>query len=176
MRTQNRRIRRVCAVACTAPLLLLGAAVSASAAPAAATAAPVSVSRAVQASSPGEILTLVNAERQKAGCDPLKEDPRLMQAAQAHADDMAANNLGSSHTGSDGSSDLVRMERAGYSPAGPSSENVSGPGFANSAAHVKGWMDSTRGHRAAILNCTYKETGIGTSGEYAVELFAVSSR
>jgi uncharacterized protein YkwD len=77
-----------------------------------------------------------------------------MQAAQAHTDDMAAN----------GSSDLVRMQRAGYSPAGPSSENVSGPVFHSSAEHVAGWMSSTRGHGAAVLNFTYEGTGIGPRG------------
>ncbi|MFF5781455.1 CAP domain-containing protein [Streptomyces virginiae] len=173
MRTKNSRIRRACAVACTVPLLALGGAATALAVPAASASA--SVTRSVQQSSPDEILALVNAEREKAGCEPLTVDPRLAAAAQAHADDMAANGL-TAHTGSDGSSDLARMEKAGYSPAGPSSENVSGPGHQSSKSHVDGWMASTRGHRAAILNCTYKQTGIGTSGEYAVELFAVQSR
>ncbi|MFB0629327.1 CAP domain-containing protein [Streptomyces sp. AB3(2024)] len=175
MCSKNSRIRRVCAVACTAPLLVLGGALTASASPAATAVTPAAVTRAVQQSSASEILSLVNAERAKEGCEPLKEDARLMRAAQAHADDMAANHL-TAHTGSDGSSDLQRMERAGYSPAGPSSENVSGPGHHSSKSHVDGWMASSRGHRAAILNCTYKETGIGTSGEYAVQLFAVQSR
>ncbi|MFF8727167.1 CAP domain-containing protein [Streptomyces sp. NPDC015171] len=175
MPVRNRRIRRACAAACTAPLLVVGGAVTAGASATAAAAAPASVARAVQDSSPGEILSLVNAERAKAGCEPLKEDPRLMQAAQAHADDMAANNI-TGHDGSDGSSALSRMEKAGYSPAGPSSENVSGPGFDSSKAHVDGWLASSRGHRAAILNCEFKETGIGTKGQFAVELFAVKSR
>ncbi|MFD7785202.1 CAP domain-containing protein [Streptomyces nojiriensis] len=175
MGTKNCRMRRVCAAACTVPLLMLGGAATAFAVPAAATSASASVTRSVQQSSPDEILAMVNAEREKAGCDPLTVDPRLAAAAQAHADDMAANGL-TAHTGSDGSSDLSRMEKAGYSPAGPSSENVSGPGHHSSKSHVDGWMASTRGHRAAILNCTYKQTGIGTSGEYAVQLFAVQSR
>ncbi|MFF4447880.1 CAP domain-containing protein [Streptomyces sp. NPDC001502] len=175
MRTKNSRIRRVCAAACTVPLLVLGGAATAIAVPATATPASASVTRSVQQSSPGEILALVNTEREKAGCDPLTVDPRLAAAAQAHADDMAANGL-TAHDGSDGSTALSRMEKAGYSPAGPSSENVSGPGHASSKSHVDGWMASSRGHRAAILNCTYKQTGIGTSGEYAVQLFAVQSR
>ncbi|MFI1645827.1 CAP domain-containing protein [Streptomyces avidinii] len=175
MRTKNSRIRRVCAAACTVPLLVLGGAVTAIAAPAAATATSASITRSVQQSSPGEILTLVNNERKTAGCDPLTVDPRLAAAAQAHADDMAANNL-SGHDGSDGSTYLSRMEKAGYSPAGQSSENVSGPGYDSSKAHVDGWMASDKGHRAAILNCTYKQTGIGTSGQYAVQLFAVQAR
>ncbi|MEV7723425.1 CAP domain-containing protein [Streptomyces sp. NPDC087917] len=177
MRTRNRWIRCVCAAACTAPLLVMGGAAAASAVPVSA-AASVSASvtpLTVRASSPGEILSLVNAERAKAGCEPLKADPRLMQAAQAHADDMAANGL-TGHDGSDGSSALSRMEKAGYSPAGQSSENVSGPGFDSSKADVDGWMASERGHRAAILNCAFKETGIGTSGQFAVEVFAVSAR
>ncbi|MEV7507205.1 MULTISPECIES: CAP domain-containing protein [unclassified Streptomyces] len=175
MRNKNRRLRRACAAACTAPLLVLGGAVTAIAAPTAAPSAPAAVTAAVQQSSPGEILALVNAERAKAGCEPLKEDARLMRAAQAHADDMAANGL-TAHTGSDGSSDLERMERAGYSPLGPSAENVSGPGHDSSKSHVDGWMASTRGHRSTILNCEYKETGIGTNGQYAVQIFAAQSR
>ncbi|MFD8416603.1 CAP domain-containing protein [Streptomyces sp. NPDC059650] len=175
MRSKNKRIRRVCA-ACAAPLLVLGGAVTASAVvPGTPAVAPASAVSTVQQSSPGEILSLVNAERAKAGCEPLTENAKLMQAAQAHADDMAKNNL-SGHDGSDGSTYLARMEKAGYSPNGPSSENVSGPGYDSSKAHVDGWMASNRGHRAAILNCQYKETGIGTSGQYAVQLFAVSSR
>ncbi|MFJ3880202.1 CAP domain-containing protein [Streptomyces sp. NPDC090077] len=173
MGTRNTRLRRVCAAACTAPLLLLGGVAFAGAAHAAPYTA--TVTRAVQQSSPGEILALVNAERAKANCEPLKEDPRLMQAAQAHADDMAANNL-TAHDGSDGSTALSRMQRAGYDPMGPSAENVSGPGYDSSKAHVDGWMASDRGHRATILNCQYKETGIGTNGQFAVELFAVQSR
>jgi uncharacterized protein YkwD len=175
MHSTNHRIRRVCAAACTAPLLVLGGAAIASPAPAGSAAASASVTGVVRQSSPGEILSLVNAERAKAGCEPLKEDPRLMQAAQAHADDMAANGL-TGHDGSDGSTALSRMEKAGYSPDGPSSENVSGPGYDSSKAHVDGWMNSSRGHREAILNCGFKETGIGTNGQYAVEVFAVRSR
>ncbi|MFF4419591.1 CAP domain-containing protein [Streptomyces sp. NPDC001549] len=175
MRTKNSRIRRVCAAACTVPLLVLGGAATAVAVPAAATAASASVTRSVQQSSPDEILVLVNEERKNAGCEPLTVDPRLAAAAQAHADDMAANGL-TAHDGSDGSTALSRMEKAGYSPAGPSAENVSGPGFDSSKAHVDGWMASTKGHRTTILNCTYKQTGIGTNGQYAVELFAVQSR
>ncbi|MEU3830743.1 CAP domain-containing protein [Streptomyces sp. NPDC029080] len=175
MRSKSHRIRCVCAVVGTAPLLLLGGTATAGAAPAAPATVSGPVTRAVQESSPGEILSLVNAERAKAGCEPLKEDPRLMQAAQAHADDMEANGL-TGHDGSDGSTALSRMEKAGYSPAGPSSENVSGPGHDSAKSHVDGWMSSSRGHRAAILNCEFKETGIGTKGQFAVEIFAVRSR
>ncbi|MFB7261449.1 CAP domain-containing protein [Streptomyces nojiriensis] len=175
MRTKNGRIRRVYAAACAVPLLVLGGAATAIAVPAAATATSASVTSSVRQSTPDEILALVNAERAKVNCEPLTVDPRLAAAAQAHADDMAANGL-TAHTGSDGSSALSRMEKAGYSPAGPSSENVSGPGYDSSKAHVDGWMKSTGGHRETILNCTFKQTGIGTNGQYAVELFAVQSR
>jgi uncharacterized protein YkwD len=171
MRTTNHRIRRACAAACAAPLLVVGVAATAGAAQA--TASPASVPRAVQASTPGEILALVNQARAQAGCDPLKEDPRLMAAAQAHADDMTKNNI-TSHTGSDGSSYLDRMQKAGYNPQGPSSENMSW-GHPNAKSHVDGWLNSTKGHREAMLNCTYVETGIGTSGDNAVQLFAVKS-
>lgn len=154
----------------------MGGAATASAA--AVTAVPVSAPAApltVRASSPAEILSLVNAERAKVGCEPLKEDPRLMRAAQAHADDMEENGT-TGHDGSDRSTVLERMEKAGYFPVGRSAENVSGPGYDSSKAHVEGWMASKQGHRDSILNCDFKETGIGTKGQYAVELFAVTSR
>ncbi|WP_030192378.1 CAP domain-containing protein [Streptomyces sp. NRRL S-87] len=171
MLTTNHRIRRVCAAACATPLLVLGVAATAGAAQVTATPA---ATGAVQASSPGEILDLVNAERAKANCEPLKVDAKLQQAAQAHADDMAKNNI-TGHTGSDGSTSLSRMQAAGYDPQGPSAENVSW-GFSDSKGHVDGWMKSTKGHRETILNCTYKETGVGVSGDYAVQLFAVKSQ
>lgn len=59
------------------------------------------------------------------------------------------------HTGSDGSGDLA--------------------GWNGPATRPRGRPRRTSPDRA-ILNCTYEETGIGTSGECAVPLFAVTSR
>ena len=48
-----------------------------------------------------EMLTLVNAERSKAGCAPVRLDARLNNAAAKHSTDMAANNY-FSHTSRNG--------------------------------------------------------------------------
>lgn len=62
------------------------------------------------------IAALVNAERAKAGCSPLRVDGRVQAAAQAHADDMAARNY-YEHVSPEGRHADDRMKAAGY-PAG----------------------------------------------------------
>ncbi|BFO16964.1 hypothetical protein SHKM778_33520 [Streptomyces sp. KM77-8] len=49
------------------------------------------------------MVDLVNAERGKVGCSPVKVNSTLTKAAQDHSEDMAATGT-MSHTGSDGSS------------------------------------------------------------------------
>lgn len=159
MRTGTRRVRRLLLAACAAPLLFTGAAgVAVASAP-----------DTVRDSNAGEIVTLVNAERAKADCPALTVNPKLTQAAQAHADDMARNNL-TGHTGSDGSNEQTRLDRVGYKWRAWA-ENVSGPGYADSKAHVAGWMGSDV-HKGNILNCSFTETGVGVSGDRAVQMFA----
>lgn len=161
MKTRSHRIRCIAVAACTAPLLLFGA----GAAGAVTTAAP----GVVQQASAGEILSLVNAERAKAGCEPLVANAKLTQAAQTHAEDMAKNNL-TGHTGSDGSTVPQRFDKVGYA-YGAWGENVSGPGYATSQDHVNGWLKSAP-HKADMLRCSYTETGVAVSGDRAVQVFA----
>ncbi|MFG2119859.1 CAP domain-containing protein [Streptomyces sp. NPDC048710] len=156
MRTTTTLIRRLCAAACAAPLLFVGAA----GAGAAVTLAP--------AASPGEILQMVNAERAKANCPALQENGQLTKAAQTFADDASKNHL-TNHTGSDGSSYSQRIKDAGYN-AGPAAENMSW-GTTDAKTIVDGWMNSS-GHRGNIVNCDYKDTGVAVSGDYAVQVFA----
>jgi uncharacterized protein YkwD len=59
-----------------------------------------------------ELLSLTNAERQKAGLPALKLSSLLGQAAQNHAKDMAINNY-FSHTGLDGSR-AIRTSGSGW--------------------------------------------------------------
>jgi uncharacterized protein YkwD len=103
------------------------------------------------------VLVLVNAEREKAGCAPLTENAKLTKAAQDHSQDMA-DHENMSHTGSDGSSMSDRLARVGYkfSTAG---ENVA-YGYNSPESVMDGWMNSA-GHKANILNCAFKEIGIG---------------
>ncbi|WP_144385255.1 CAP domain-containing protein [Streptomyces sp. SAJ15] len=118
------------------------------------------------------IVTLANAERAKAGCSPLRVNSRVQAAAQAHADDMAARNY-YDHTSPDGSSAGDRMKRAGYRP-GAWGENIhKSPKDPDTA--MRDWMKSP-GHRANILNCGYKDFGVGVNlsgnGPWWVQNFA----
>ncbi|MFJ8015193.1 CAP domain-containing protein [Streptomyces sp. NPDC096339] len=104
-----------------------------------------------------QVLALVNQERAAAGCPALTLNSKLTQAAQAHSADMAAHS-NMSHTGSDGSDPGTRITRAGYAWSSYG-ENVA-YGYSTPAQVMDGWMNSP-GHRANILNCSFKEIGIG---------------
>ncbi|MBL1106475.1 CAP domain-containing protein [Streptomyces sp. 5-8] len=119
-----------------------------------------------------EILQLVNAERGKAGCQPLTLNATLTKAAQAHSADMAAHQ-NMSHTGSDGSNPGDRITRAGYTWSSYG-ENVA-YGYSTAQQVMAGWMSSP-GHRANILNCGFKEIGVGLAqpGSYWTQDFGTS--
>jgi hypothetical protein len=108
-----------------------------------------------------QVADLINAERTKKGLPPLAIDIRLQEAAVSHSEDMANNDF-FSHTGSDGSSLIDRLERAGY-PWHRAGENIAA-GLSNPASAVAGWMDSP-GHRANILNPSYEQLGVGYAFE-----------
>ncbi|WP_072013801.1 CAP domain-containing protein [Myxosarcina sp. GI1] len=104
-----------------------------------------------------QVLKLTNAERTKAGLEPLKLNSQLVDAAQDHSNDMAEDDF-FSHTGIDGSSVGDRALDSGYkySTVG---ENIAA-GQRTAAEVVSGWMNSP-GHRANILNPNYQELGVG---------------
>ncbi|PBC65619.1 RNA polymerase [Streptomyces sp. Tue6028] len=104
-----------------------------------------------------QVVALVNKERAAAGCGPLTEDPQLEDAAQAHSDDMAARNF-FEHTNPDGADPGRRITAAGYrwSTYG---ENIA-QGQQTPEAVMESWMNSP-GHRANILNCSFKNIGVG---------------
>ncbi|MFC9454996.1 CAP domain-containing protein [Streptomyces sp. NPDC056983] len=103
------------------------------------------------------VLTLVNNERSKAGCSPLTMNAKLTKAAQDHSKDMASHH-NMSHTGSDGSSPADRITRAGYSWSSYG-ENVA-YGYSTPEKVMAAWMSSP-GHKRNILDCSFKEIGIG---------------
>ncbi|WP_030339785.1 CAP domain-containing protein [Streptomyces sp. NRRL S-1022] len=119
-----------------------------------------------------EILRLVNAERGKAGCQALTLNPVLTKAAQAHSEDMAAHQ-NMSHTGSDGSAPGDRITRAGYAWSSYG-ENVA-YGYGTAGQVMAAWMSSP-GHRANILNCGFKEIGVGLAqpGSYWTQDFGTA--
>ncbi|MFI8298874.1 sigma-70 family RNA polymerase sigma factor [Streptomyces nigra] len=105
----------------------------------------------------GQVVALVNKERAAAGCGPLAEDSLLDKSAQAHSADMAARDF-FDHTNPDGADPGQRITAAGYrwSTYG---ENIA-MGQQTPEAVMESWMNSP-GHRANILNCSFKDIGVG---------------
>lgn len=105
----------------------------------------------------GQVVALVNKERAAVGCGPLAEDPQLEKAAQSHSDDMAARTF-FDHTNPDGADPGQRITAAGYRWS-TEGENIA-QGQQTPAAVMDSWMNSP-GHRANILNCSFKDIGVG---------------
>ncbi|MGW3660417.1 CAP domain-containing protein [Streptomyces sp. NPDC005151] len=118
------------------------------------------------------MLALVNSERGKAGCSPLAVNAKLTKAAQDHSKDMA-DHRNMSHTGSDGSSPGDRITRAGYHWSAYG-ENVA-YGYSTPGSVMEAWMTSP-GHKRNILDCTFKEIGIGLAqpGHYWTQDFGTA--
>jgi len=107
------------------------------------------------------VATLVNAERKKAGCAALRVNDRLTAAARAQSTDMAVRNY-FSHTTPEGVEFGIRITNAGYrwSVAG---ENIA-KGQRTPADVMTSWMNSA-GHKANILNCGFKDLGVGVAAD-----------
>ncbi|MFF9912427.1 CAP domain-containing protein [Streptomyces sp. NPDC013457] len=117
-----------------------------------------------------QVISLVNAERAKAGCGPLSANATLTRAAQGHSDDMAARDY-FDHTNPDGDGPGERVTAAGY-PWSTYGENIA-MGQSTPEQVMNSWMNSP-GHRANILNCDFKEIGIGVhdeGGPYWTQVF-----
>lgn len=104
-----------------------------------------------------QVVELINRERANAGCPALTIDVTLTQVAQNHSQDMAVKDY-FDHTGADGRSPFQRMTDAGYRFK-MAAENIAA-GAKSPEDAVRLWMDSA-GHRANILNCSLRETGVG---------------
>ncbi|MEU8764465.1 CAP domain-containing protein [Streptomyces sp. NPDC048659] len=119
-----------------------------------------------------QVLSLANSERRKAGCDPLRSDGKLRKAAQRHADDMSDREY-YAHNSPEGRTPGERITAAGYDWSTWGENIFRGPHTAAEA--VQGWMKS-EGHRKNILNCAFKEVGVGVSladnGPWWVQDFA----
>jgi uncharacterized protein YkwD len=98
---------------------------------------------------------------------PLKSDPRLQAAAQAHANDMATRGY-FSHTSLDGRSPAQRVRAAGY-PSSYIGENIAW-GYRDWNAAITGWMNSA-GHRANLLRREYQDIGLGLNDRRYVAVF-----
>ncbi|MFI1676219.1 sigma-70 family RNA polymerase sigma factor [Streptomyces sp. NPDC020607] len=104
-----------------------------------------------------QVVALVNTERSKAGCGPVRSNAKLADAATKHSADMAARDY-FDHTSPDGTDPGDRITAAGYrwSTYG---ENIA-RGQQSPASVMDSWMKSP-GHKANILNCDFKELGVG---------------
>ncbi|MGW0465156.1 CAP domain-containing protein [Streptomyces sp. NPDC003027] len=133
----------------------------------------------IDPASPGRIaryvdrlVSLANTERAKAGCAALRSDARLRKAAQAHADDMSERDY-YDHDSPEGRNAGDRITAAGYSWSTWAENIHRGPKTATQA--MREWMDS-EGHRRNILNCSFKDIGVGVrfspNGPWWVQNFA----
>ncbi|MFD3726774.1 CAP domain-containing protein [Streptomyces sp. NPDC058671] len=118
-----------------------------------------------------DLVARVNAEREDAGCAPLRAERHMRTAAQRHADDMAARDY-YSHDSPDGRDGGDRLSDAGYAWSAWAENIHRGP---KTPAQAMGdWMESS-GHRANILNCSFKDIGVGVAltadGAYWVQNF-----
>lgn len=104
-----------------------------------------------------QVTTLVNSERSKAGCGPVSANAQLRTAALRHSQDMAAKDY-FDHNSPDGRDPGDRITAAGYRWT-TYGENIA-RGQQTPAEVMEGWMNSP-GHRANILNCAFKEIGVG---------------
>ncbi|MCZ1003712.1 CAP domain-containing protein [Streptomyces mirabilis] len=118
------------------------------------------------------VLALVNSERGKVGCSSLTLNAKLSKAAQDHSADMASHQ-NMSHTGSDGSDPGQRITTAGYTWSAYG-ENVAF-GYSTPEEVMAGWMSSP-GHKRNILDCGFKEIGIGLAqpGSYWTQDFGTA--
>ena len=126
-----------------------------------------------------EMLRLVNEARmEKRRCGgkrhqathPLEWNEKLAAAAQKHADDMGDNDF-FDHTGSDGSTIVIRVEREDYLWRAVGENVAMGP--RSVAVAVKGWLDSP-GHCSNMMNPDFTELGAALSKDrkYWVQVFA----
>jgi uncharacterized protein YkwD len=110
-------------------------------------------------------LCLINGERARFGESALIEDARLASAAAGHSRDMDAHDY-FGHTSPSGQTLLMRIQASGFIPSGSVGytlgENIAWGTLWLGTPHsiVKAWMESP-GHRANILNGSYRDTGIG---------------
>jgi uncharacterized protein YkwD len=107
-----------------------------------------------------EVIRLVNVERRRAGCRSLALKTRLRTAIRLHVAELGRHgNLYIGHVGDDGRTFVDRARAQGYDD--PGGENVA-RGQRDAAAVMDSWMTSA-GHRANILNCSFKAIGVGVT-------------
>ena len=124
------------------------------------------------------VLCLHNQERARHGLPALRENPRLRRAAAQHSEHMVGAHF-FDHTTPGGATMLDRIRRTGYTSGAHAwsvGENIAwGSGRLATAAQIqRSWMRSP-GHRANILQRSFREIGIGVQAGVPVRLSASQS-
>lgn len=110
------------------------------------------------------VVCLHNEERQAAGVAPLRTNPLLISAANAHVTDMVGRRF-FEHDTPEGVNPFERMKRAGYlreNVAWSAGENIGwGTGrLSTPRSLMDAWMRSY-GHRITLLASDFSELGVG---------------
>lgn len=113
-----------------------------------------------------KLIELINADRTKAGLNPLTIDYELARVARIKSEDMNTNKY-FSHDSPTYGSPFTMMKNFGISYKS-AAENI-GKTYSVESAH-SGFMNS-EGHRANILNPNFTHIGVGISGNYYTEMF-----
>jgi uncharacterized protein YkwD len=110
-------------------------------------------------------LCLINGERARYGEEALVVNAQLTDAAAAHSNDMVAHDY-FEHTSPGGQTMLMRIRASGFIPNNGDGyelgENIAWGTlwYSTPRSIVEAWMASP-GHRANILDGSYRDTGIG---------------
>lgn len=111
-----------------------------------------------------QVADAINAYRSQNNLVPYTVNPQLAQAAQAHANDIACNQL-FSHTGSNGSTPETRVAASGY-VASNVTENVYGSYPPLTPDGVVTWWKTDKtdpNHSKNLISTDYTEIGVGYS-------------
>jgi uncharacterized protein YkwD len=124
------------------------------------------------------VLCLHNKERARHGLPLLRENPRLRRAAAGHSEHMVSRRF-FDHISPGGTTMVDRIRRTGYTSGARAwslGENIAwGSGSLATAAQIhRSWMRSS-GHRANILQRSFREIGIGIETGLPVRLSAAQS-
>ncbi|MDO8211237.1 CAP domain-containing protein [Conexibacter sp. CPCC 206217] len=177
------RIPAILASGLVAAAMLPGATASAAALPGARAAADdcrnARVSPAENARAAADAtLCLLNRERADHGLRPLRANNALARAARGHSRDMVRRSF-FDHTAPGNVTFIDRIRRARYSPKGSWSvaENIAwGSAEQSQPIHiVESWMKSP-GHRANILNGSFRVIGLGIAPGVPVDAAAARSQ
>lgn len=123
----------------------------------------------------GAVLCLHNGDRARHGLPRLRESARLRRAADRHASHMVGARF-FDHTAPGGTTAVQRIRRTGYTSGARAwsvGENIAwGSGRLATAAQIhRTWMRSP-GHRANILQRSFREIGIGVKAGVPTRLSA----